>query len=285
MYLDNARSIGPNSPAGQRSGGPRRESRARNPRAAYARRAHDLHQEDVTRFANVITGWSADVPPRPAAAPPVRLQCATCTSRPHNVIGREYPDSVSSRAASCCRRRDAIRRPRGTWPRSSRAISWPTIRRSRWWASSPSDSSTRRRSRGVGEHAGGGAEVGGGARQQRPANGGSACCARGQHAARRRADHAGAKPTGRAAVGAVGAQRIRRRMRDPGSTAWRSGIDVASQRRAGSRQDDPKAAPTRRSGRSPRRKRAGDHSRGRRRPQALALLFTPPEFHAGETMS
>ena len=44
IYLDNARSIGPNSVAGQRQQArPEREPRARNPRAAYARRAHRLH--------------------------------------------------------------------------------------------------------------------------------------------------------------------------------------------------------------------------------------------------
>jgi uncharacterized protein (DUF1800 family) len=59
LYLDNARSIGPDSPAGRR--------RKRGLNENLAREILELHtlgvrtgytQDDVTRFANVITGWT-----------------------------------------------------------------------------------------------------------------------------------------------------------------------------------------------------------------------------------
>ena len=62
MYLDNAASIGPNSPAGLRSHRGLNENLAReclelhtlSPAAGYT-------QNDVTEFAKVLTGWSFDI--------------------------------------------------------------------------------------------------------------------------------------------------------------------------------------------------------------------------------
>jgi uncharacterized protein (DUF1800 family) len=61
IYLDNAASIGPGSPAGQRTGRGLNENLAReilelhtvSPAAGYS-------QQDVTEFAKVITGWSVE---------------------------------------------------------------------------------------------------------------------------------------------------------------------------------------------------------------------------------
>lgn len=65
VYLDNQRSIGPNSPLARRANSRRREQVGLNEN--LAREILELHtlgvdggytQEDVTAFANVITGWS-----------------------------------------------------------------------------------------------------------------------------------------------------------------------------------------------------------------------------------
>lgn len=64
MYLDQARSIGPDSPAGQRS---KRGAKPRGLNENLAREIMELHtlgvrsgytQEDVTEFARAITGWT-----------------------------------------------------------------------------------------------------------------------------------------------------------------------------------------------------------------------------------
>lgn len=64
IYLDNARSIGPNSPAGLRRGKGLNENLAREILELHTLGVRTVYsQDDVTRFAKVITGWSV-VPPR-----------------------------------------------------------------------------------------------------------------------------------------------------------------------------------------------------------------------------
>ena len=59
LYLDNARSIGPNSIAGQRRGKGINENLAREILELHTLGVHGGYsQEDVTNFAKVITGWT-----------------------------------------------------------------------------------------------------------------------------------------------------------------------------------------------------------------------------------
>ncbi len=59
MYLDNARSIGPDSIAGQRQKRGLNENLAREILELHTLGVRTVYtQEDVTRFANVITGWT-----------------------------------------------------------------------------------------------------------------------------------------------------------------------------------------------------------------------------------
>jgi uncharacterized protein (DUF1800 family) len=64
LYLDNARSIGPNSPAGRTGGKGLNENLAREILELHTLGVRTVYsQNDVTHFADVITGWSI-VPPR-----------------------------------------------------------------------------------------------------------------------------------------------------------------------------------------------------------------------------
>ena len=147
LYLDNARSIGPNSPAGQRGGKGLNENLAREILELHTLGVRTVYsQADVTRFADVITGWTI-VPPRPELPHAGEFTFNARMHEPAAADGDRQDLSgrrVSSRAARCCRRWRAIRPPPATSPPSWRAISWPTIRRSRWSTSSPSAFSTPR---------------------------------------------------------------------------------------------------------------------------------------------
>jgi len=64
LYLDNARSIGPNSPAGRAGGKGLNENLAREILELHTLGVRTVYsQADVARFADVITGWTI-VPPR-----------------------------------------------------------------------------------------------------------------------------------------------------------------------------------------------------------------------------
>ncbi len=64
IYLDNARSIGPNSQAGRNRGKGLNENLAREILELHTLGVRTVYgQDDVTAFANVITGWTI-VPPR-----------------------------------------------------------------------------------------------------------------------------------------------------------------------------------------------------------------------------
>ncbi len=92
IYLDNARSIGPNSRAGQ--------NRRRGLNENLAREILELHtlgvrsvytQDDVTSFAKVITGWSV-VPPRqdPARGGEFTFNPRMHEPGPQTIIGKRY---------------------------------------------------------------------------------------------------------------------------------------------------------------------------------------------------
>ncbi|HZO47845.1 MAG TPA: DUF1800 family protein [Xanthobacteraceae bacterium] len=92
IYLDNARSIGPNSPAGR--------NRRRGLNENLAREILELHtlgvrsvytQDDVTNFAKVITGWTV-VPARqdPELGGTFNFNPRMHETGPQSVIGKRY---------------------------------------------------------------------------------------------------------------------------------------------------------------------------------------------------
>jgi uncharacterized protein (DUF1800 family) len=95
MYLDNARSIGPDSIAGLRQKRGLNENLAREILELHTLGVRTVYtQEDVTRFANVITGWTFV----PFRQDPVRGGEFEFNPRMHQpgaqtVIGRSYPDA------------------------------------------------------------------------------------------------------------------------------------------------------------------------------------------------
>ena len=94
IYLDNARSLGPESIAGIRQKRGLNENLAREILELHTLGVRSSYtQEDVARFANVITGWTV-IPPR---QDPARGGEFTFNSRMHQpgaqtVLGRSYPD-------------------------------------------------------------------------------------------------------------------------------------------------------------------------------------------------
>jgi uncharacterized protein (DUF1800 family) len=94
LYLDNARSIGPASTAGVRQKRGLNENLAREILELHTLGVRSVYkQEDVTSFANVITGWTV-VPPRqdPAHAGEFQFNARMHEPGVHTVIGRSFPD-------------------------------------------------------------------------------------------------------------------------------------------------------------------------------------------------
>ncbi len=95
IYLDNARSIGPDSVAGVRQKRGLNENLAREILELHTLGVRTVYtQDDVTRFANVITGWTV-IPPR---QDPERGGEFAFNERMHQpgaqtVIGKSYPDT------------------------------------------------------------------------------------------------------------------------------------------------------------------------------------------------
>ena len=95
MYLDNAGSIGPNSVAGRNRGRGLNENLAREILELHTLGVRTVYsQDDVTRFANVITGWTI-IRSRQEA---VRAGEFTFNERMHQpgaqtIIGKNYPDT------------------------------------------------------------------------------------------------------------------------------------------------------------------------------------------------
>src|SRR6266700_3392527 len=94
LYLDNARSIGPNSPAGNNRGRGLNENLAREILELHTLGVRTVYtQEDVTSFAKVITGWSIV----PFKQDPIHGGEFTFNERMHEpgaqtVVGKTYPD-------------------------------------------------------------------------------------------------------------------------------------------------------------------------------------------------
>jgi uncharacterized protein (DUF1800 family) len=94
IYLDNARSVGPNSMAGINRGRGLNENLAREILELHTLGVRTVYtQTDVTRFANVITGWTV-IPPR---QDPARGGEFTFNPRMHEpgaqmVVHTTYPD-------------------------------------------------------------------------------------------------------------------------------------------------------------------------------------------------
>ena len=95
LYLDNARSIGPDSPAGRNGGKGLNENLAREIMELHTLGVRTVYsQADVTRFADVITGWSI-VPPRPELphAGEFMFRPGMHEPAPEKVIDRVYPNT------------------------------------------------------------------------------------------------------------------------------------------------------------------------------------------------
>jgi len=95
LYLDNARSIGPDSPAGRAGGKGLNENLAREILELHTLGVRTVYsQADVTRFADVITGWTI-VPPRPELPHAGEFIFNPRMHEPaaEKVIGRDYPDA------------------------------------------------------------------------------------------------------------------------------------------------------------------------------------------------
>src|SRR5690606_19091 len=106
LYLDQARSIGPNSPAGRRA--QRRQPNGQGLNENLAREILELHtlgvrsgytQEDVTEFARALTGWT--LPGDEAlydATATFRFVPALHERGARRVLGRNYADSGEQQA-------------------------------------------------------------------------------------------------------------------------------------------------------------------------------------------
>lgn len=95
IYLDNARSIGPDSIAGIRQKRGLNENLAREIMELHTLGVRSVYsQEDVTRFANVLTGWTV-VAPRmdPARAGEFEFNPRMHQPGEQRVLGRSYPDT------------------------------------------------------------------------------------------------------------------------------------------------------------------------------------------------
>jgi uncharacterized protein (DUF1800 family) len=95
IYLDNARSIGPDSIAGIRQKRGLNENLAREILELHTLGVRSVYtQEDVTRFANVITGWTVIAPRQdPARAGEFAFNPNMHQPGAQTVIGRSYPDT------------------------------------------------------------------------------------------------------------------------------------------------------------------------------------------------
>jgi uncharacterized protein (DUF1800 family) len=95
MYLDNTRSIGPNSVAGLRRGKGLNENLAREILELHTLGVRSGYsQTDVTNFASVITGWTV-VSPRqdPSHGGEFTFNPRMHEPGPQRILGRSYPDA------------------------------------------------------------------------------------------------------------------------------------------------------------------------------------------------
>jgi uncharacterized protein (DUF1800 family) len=90
LYLDNARSIGPNSPAGVRQGKGLNENLAREILELHTLGVRTVYtQDDVTNFSKVITGWTI-VPPKEERGGEFVFNPRMHEPGPQKVVGKTY---------------------------------------------------------------------------------------------------------------------------------------------------------------------------------------------------
>jgi len=133
VYLDNLESMGPNSVAGI--------NRDKSLNENLAREILELHtlgvrtgysQDDVTHFANVLTGWTWIGLGEPNHGGEFVFVKRLHEPGEQTVIGKSYPDTGSIRAVPCSQIWRGIRRLQGTSRISSPGISSPTSLHRRW---------------------------------------------------------------------------------------------------------------------------------------------------------
>jgi uncharacterized protein (DUF1800 family) len=91
IYLDNARSIGPNSKAGVRRSKGLNENLAREILELHTLGVRTVYgQDDVTRFAKIITGWSV-VPPKEDDGGEFLFNPRLHEPGAQTVVGKNYP--------------------------------------------------------------------------------------------------------------------------------------------------------------------------------------------------
>jgi uncharacterized protein (DUF1800 family) len=92
IYLDNARSIGPNSPAGLDRGKGLNENLAREILELHTLGVRTVYtQDDVTRFAKIITGWTV-TPPKQEHAGEFMYNPRMHEPGEQTLVGRPFPD-------------------------------------------------------------------------------------------------------------------------------------------------------------------------------------------------
>lgn len=99
LYLDNARSVGPNSPGGRRRGRGLNEN--------LAREILELHtvgvdggysQEDVTSFAKILTGWTVGGPREKNHSGRAWFDARRHEPGAHSVMGKKYAEAGAEQA-------------------------------------------------------------------------------------------------------------------------------------------------------------------------------------------
>jgi uncharacterized protein (DUF1800 family) len=92
IYLDNARSIGPGSVAGRNRGKGLNENLAREILELHTLGVRTVYtQDDVSRFAAVITGWTV-VPPREPRGGEFVFNARMHEPGAQTILGKSYPD-------------------------------------------------------------------------------------------------------------------------------------------------------------------------------------------------
>ena len=160
LYLDNQRSIGPNSKLAQRA--TRRQNRRQNQREFglnenLAREILELHtlgvdggysQQDVTTFAKVITGWSiggANERGRFADGEPGKFEFRETIHEPggQTLLGKKYAAAgIRAGRSGICETLPCIRRPHAFWRPSSHDTLLLMSRRRHWCNALPMRIST-----------------------------------------------------------------------------------------------------------------------------------------------
>src|SRR5205807_9281542 len=94
IYLDNARSVGPQSIAGRNRGRGLNENLAREILELHTLGVRTVYaQEDVSNFAKVITGWTVVAPRQdPAHGGDFTFNPRMHEPGDQTVIGKDYPD-------------------------------------------------------------------------------------------------------------------------------------------------------------------------------------------------